>query len=83
MDGKQVEEREYRGELLALSGKRALLKTGGEQSLFDNLRLDIGGELDAKVTDLLYTGEEDQRVLTLTFTALPENFSEWKRTLMP
>ena len=83
MDGKQVEEREYRGELLALSGKRALLKTGGEQSLFDNLRLDIGGELDVKVTDLLYTGEEDQRVLTLTFTALPENFSEWKRTLMP
>ena len=83
MDGKQVEEREYRGELLALSGKRALLKTGGEQSLFDNLRLDIGGELDAKVTDLLYTGEEDQRVLTLTFTALPENFNEWKRSLMP
>ena len=83
MDGKQVEEREYRGELLALSGKRALLKTGGEQSLFDNLRLDIGGELDVKVTDLLYTGEEDKRVLTLTFTALPENFSEWKRNLMP
>ena len=83
MDGKQVEEREYRGELLALSGKRALLKTGGEQSLFDNLRLDIGGELDVKVTDLLYTGEEDQRVLTLTFTALPENFNEWKRSLMP
>ena len=58
-------------------------KTGGEQSLFDNLRLDIGGELDVKVTDLLYTGEEDKRVLTLTFTALPENFSEWKRNLMP
>ena len=82
LEGKQVEEREYRGELLALSGKRALLKTGGELSLFDNLRLDMGGELDAKVTDLLYTGEGDQRVLTLTFTALPENYSEWKRKLL-
>ena len=82
LEGKQVEGREYRGELLALSGKRALLKTGGDLSLFDNLRLDTGGELDAKVTDLLYTGEEEQRVLTLTFTALPENFSEWKRKLL-
>ena len=37
---------------------------------------------DIKVTDLLYTGEGDQRVLTLTFTALPEGFSEWKRKLL-
>ena len=82
LEGKQVGDLEYRGELLALSGKRALLKTGGELSLFDNLRLDMGGELDAKVTDLLYTGQEDERVLTLTFTALPENFSGWKRKLL-
>ena len=37
---------------------------------------------DNKVTDLLYTGEGDQRVLTLTFTAMPENYSEWKRKLL-
>ena len=81
MEGKLADSHELSGELLALSEKRAVFRTPEKLSVFDNLRLDAGGELDAKVTDILENGADEWTICILTFTALPKNFSEWKKNL--
>ena len=82
MDGKQVEEAAVSGEITAVSKKQAILKTDAEAAVFDNLRLDVCGELDAKVTGCESNAGGKERFLRLTFTAKPEGFSAWVRRIL-
>ena len=64
------------GRLLACSETGAVLETAEELELFDNLGLDIGESLYAKVT------EREGGRCRITFTAKPPCFSAWAETLM-
>ena len=81
MDGKQVEETAASGEITAVSEKQAVLKTAAEVAVFDNLRLDVFGELDVKVTGCEMSAGGKEKLLRLTFTAKPEGFSEWVKRI--
>lgn len=65
------------GLLTALSETGAILKTAGSLSAYDNLQLEIGGKLYAKVTAI----RED--ACELRFTSLPENFGQWYQSVLP
>ena len=69
--GKSVREAVQEGQLLALSDAEALLETAAELQLYENLKLDIGGELYAKVT----AAEKGQ--YRICFTAKPPCFPAW------
>ena len=71
LSGKHVGEDVLSGSLTALSKKEAALETEEEIQPFDNLVLDIGEELYAKVTRKTKSGVE------VVFTAKPESFSQW------
>ena len=76
LEGKQVKKSGLEGRLLACSETGAVLETAEELELFDNLSLDIGESLYAKVT------EREGGRCRITFTAKPPCFSVWAETLM-
>lgn len=76
VDGKHVSEHESKGELLALSGQRARLLTEEAVDCFDNLVIEIGEPLYAKIT------EKNGSELILVFTAKPEGFAAWMSHLI-
>lgn len=76
LEGKQVKKSGLEGRLLAWSETGAVLETAEELELFDNLSLDIGESLYAKVT------EREGGRCRITFTAKPPCFSVWAETLM-
>ncbi len=71
LSGKHVEQEVRRGTIEALSEKRAMLKTTDDIKEFDNLLIDIGEELYAKVKNKNDDGAE------IIFTAKPGSFSVW------
>lgn len=76
LEGKRVKKSGLEGRLLACSETGAVLETAEELELFDNLSLDIGESLYAKVT------EREGGRCRITFTAKPPCFSVWAETLM-
>ena len=76
LEGKKKKKSGLEGRLLAWSETGAVLETAEELELFDNLSLDIGESLYAKVT------EREGGRCRITFTAKPPCFSVWAETLM-
>lgn len=71
LDGKHVDDRLREGEILKTSGKHALLRTDAILEVFDNIRLDIGEDLYAKVS------EKEGKDYLISFTSRPKRFEEW------
>ncbi len=72
---KFVSSQELEGQILAVSEQEALLKTKASLNIFDNLCLDIGDKLYAKLT-----GQEHGN-WRLSFTGKPHCFSAWMKGL--
>lgn len=77
LSGKHVEEEVKEGVITALSEKKAAFATEAEVKDFDNIVLDIGSELYAKIE----TGQDGRR--ELIFTAKPDDFPEWLKKNLP
>lgn len=76
VDGKHMGGELYDGEILRISEKQALLRAEHtELSVFENLCLETGGKLYAKVTSV----QADCAVLS--FTSKPKTFKAWVREL--
>lgn len=65
-----------RGRLLAVSEKKAVMETQEEVSVYENVKLEVGDGLYAKITM-----QKDGR-LALAFTAKPDGFAAWKREIV-
>ena len=76
LDGKHADGSVLRGRLLAISETEALLESEKELAAFDNLHIELGEGLYAKVTQT-----EGQRC-RICFTAKPPEFDDWYRGLM-
>lgn len=76
LDGKHVGDTAFSGNILAISQKYALLETSQPLGLYENLLMDIGEDLYAKV---LAHGEDSYK---LCFTAKPTRFAQWKEELL-
>lgn len=68
---KQVDMVQQRGLLIALSKTGALLRTNGHLRIYDNLRVDICGQIFCKV------GELKGYDRYINFMGIPEKFDEW------
>lgn len=73
LEGKHASDTLLEGEITALSEQEAEMKTEVPVERYENLKLQIGGDLYAKVIDLA-----DGRA-RLHFTAKPPCFAEWLR----
>ncbi len=73
LEGKCVTEGKYEGQIIALSNDRKCAKLVVETTFADrqNIMLDIGGDLYAKVI------EQKEDYYILRFTSTPEHFNEW------
>ena len=71
LEGKHSTDTLFEGRIPALSESEAILETGAELALYDNVKLQIGGDLYAKVTEI---GDGRYRV---RFTAKPPCFPAW------
>jgi adenylate cyclase len=73
LEGKCVTEGKYEGQIIALSDDRKCAKLVVETTFTDrqNIMLDIGGDLYAKVI------EQTEDYYILRFTSTPEHFNEW------
>ncbi|MCR5399023.1 MAG: PAS domain S-box protein [Lachnospiraceae bacterium] len=71
LEGKHVSETASEGSIRELSRNEAVLVTKENLSVFDNIRLDIGDDLYAKVTKAY---DDSYRI---TFTARPSIFKKW------
>ena len=71
LEGKHAGGEKLEGWLTAVSEKEALLNTEIGLSAFDNLLLEIGDGLYAKVTEAEQSGSR------ICFTSLPEGFANW------
>lgn len=69
--GKDVEQEVHKGRILSVSEAEALFTSDIPLSPYDNLVLDIGGKLFAKVL------KKEADGYLLRFTSLPEQFSAW------
>lgn len=76
LDGKYVCDEDAEARLLAVSEEEAELEAEAPPARFTELRLDIGGELYAKVT------EAGDRRFRVRFTAKPPCFAAWLRELL-
>lgn len=71
LEGKHRNEEHLAGEILAISSREALLKTDAALAALDNICLDIGGELYAKLT------KKEGEQWRISFTAKPPCFETW------
>ncbi len=71
LEGKHRSEERLAGEILAISSREALLKTDAALAALDNICLDIGGELYAKLT------RKEKELCRISFTAKPPCFGDW------
>ncbi|MBO5496901.1 MAG: PAS domain S-box protein [Oscillospiraceae bacterium] len=76
VDGKHTEDVWLDGSILEVSGESAMLSTGERLAMLDNLLIDIGGSLYAKVTQL------DGENCRVSFTAKPPCFAKWLDGIM-
>lgn len=73
--GKDVEQAVHEGRLLALSEAEALFASNTPLTAYDNLQIDIGGKLFAKVL------RQEADGYLLHFTSLPDQFEPWRSSL--
>lgn len=71
LEGKHLKKEALSGEVVSLSEKEAMLRTGEELEVFDNVVIQMGEELYAKVTG------KKEGLFELTFTAKPKSFPAW------
>ncbi len=64
------------GRLLAVSEKKAVMETQEQVSVYENVKLEVGDGLYAKITM-----QKDGRI-ALAFTAKPDGFAEWKKEIV-
>ncbi len=76
LEGKHADSSVLNGTLLALTDAEALLESERELAPFDNLHIELGEGLYAKVTEA-----EGQRC-RICFTAKPPEFDAWKCSLI-
>lgn len=76
LDGKHVSVRKKRGMIQAVSDDALVLKTEEELSVYENLKLDIGDALYAKIT------QKEKDLFTLRFTAKPPCFDAWMEKII-
>ncbi|MBR6738216.1 MAG: PAS domain-containing protein [Oscillospiraceae bacterium] len=74
VEGKHCSDTEEYGEFVALSERGAYMKTATQFSRFDNLRIEAGGTLLAKVLSQTEDGS-----WLLRFTSVPPDFFAWCR----
>ena len=72
LEGKHITGEGKRGMLLAVSEKKAVMETREEVAVYENVKLEVGDGLYAKIT-----WKNEERI-TLEFTAKPSCFDEWK-----
>ena len=75
LDGKHVSLAPKEGTLLSVSEKQALVRTDEKVDVFDNLRMDIGGDLYAK------TVHKQGNEILIRYTGKPLNFRLWMEQL--
>ena len=75
LDGKHITGDRKKGSILAVSEKKAVMETVEETAVYENVKMEVGDGLYAKVTL-----KKDERI-TLEFTARPSCFDEWKSRL--
>lgn len=68
---KHIDPTAEAGEILAISDSEAILRSSASLKAFDNIRMDIGGDLFAKV---LHAERDGWRI---RFTAFPPEFGAW------
>ena len=71
LDGKHVSAKKKQGMILAVSDDEMVMQTEEKLSVYENLKLDIGGALYAKIT------QKENDLFTLRFTAKPACFDSW------
>ena len=71
LEGKHVMGDRKEGRILAVSREEAVMETEETTTVYDNLKLDVGDGLYAKITQC------DGNRLMLRFTAKPVNFDSW------
>lgn len=76
LDGKHVEAKTRSGQIIAISEDSALFTTDGAVQLYENICIDIGQDLYAKIVDAEGSGWK------ISFTAKPDAFSSWIAGLM-
>lgn len=72
MNGKAISPELYTGNIIKLSKTNAVLETSISNNTLDNLLLDVGTGLYAKITRKLSNEE-----YLLCFTSIPDSFDEW------
>jgi len=77
VEGKHTETNWTAGRILAVSEDEAVLETEARLSVLDNLLLDVGEGLYAKVT------QPEAEGVRIAFTARPPCFADWLREIAP
>lgn len=73
MEEKHTLEKPFYGGILSVAPSCAELETETDLKLFENLRIDVGGQLFAKVT------EKNDNIYLLQYTSVPSGYREWVR----
>lgn len=75
--GKNVGKEKYSGNMIKISDDKryAVIETGKTLDAMQNILIDIGGDLYAKVLS------NDGRKSTVCFTSKPDCFTEWVKTI--
>ena len=74
IDGKHTMEKIYYGGITGLGSDCAELETLADLKLFENIRINAGGQLFCKVT------RKDNDVYLLQYTSIPSGYSRWVQT---
>lgn len=72
LDGKHGGEKTFYGGIVAVAHDGAILDTGTELSIYDNIQLEAGGKLFCKVMKTKETGE-----LLVHYTSIPAGYEAW------
>ena len=72
LDGKHGGERSYYGGLIAVAYDGAVLDTGTELGIYDNIQLQAGGKLFCKVME-----RRDDGCLLIRYTSVPAGYEAW------
>lgn len=71
LDGKHGGAKSYYGGIVAVAHDGAVLDTGEELNIYDNIQLEAGGKLFAKVMELTENGA------LLRYTSIPAHYEAW------
>ena len=71
LDGKHGGAKSYYGGIVAVAHDGAVLDTGAELEVYDNIQLEAGGKLFGKVMEQTDTGA------LLRYTSIPAGYDAW------